>query len=85
MKPKAAPDLILHNGKITTLDPKRPEAKNLAVKGSRIVGVDVAGFGAGHRDQPEQTKDDPAGKRLRAAYDPRDHVGIIHPSDMRHS
>ena len=42
MNPTApAPDLILHNGRITTLDPKRPEAKNLAVKDGRIVGVDA--------------------------------------------
>ena len=33
-------DLILHNGKITTLDPKYPEATNLAIKDGRIVGVD---------------------------------------------
>lgn len=35
-----APDLILHNGRITTLDPKHPEAKNVAVRDGRIVGVD---------------------------------------------
>ena len=35
-------DLILHNGKITTLDPKYPEATNLAIKDGRIVGVDDA-------------------------------------------
>src|SRR5438270_9839473 len=35
-------DLILHNGKITTLDPKYPEAKNVAIKDGRIVGVDDA-------------------------------------------
>src|SRR5258706_1732830 len=34
------PDLILHNGRIATLDPKHPEATNLAVKDGRIVGVD---------------------------------------------
>src|SRR6266849_8374077 len=51
----------------------------------RIVRVNVAGFGAGHRHQPDQTKDGPAGERLRAAYDPRDHAGIIHPSDMPYS
>src|SRR5437867_6651700 len=33
-------DLILHNGRIATLDPKHPEATNLAVKDGRIVGVD---------------------------------------------
>src|SRR5439155_21321702 len=35
-------DLILHNGKITTLDPKHPEATRLAVKDGRIVGIDDA-------------------------------------------
>src|SRR5438270_2725801 len=35
-------DLILHNGKFTTLDPKYPEAKNVAIKDGRIVGVDDA-------------------------------------------
>lgn len=42
MKTKSAPDLILHNGRITTLDPKYPEATNLAIKDGRIVGVDDA-------------------------------------------
>ena len=35
-------DLILHNGRITTLDPKHPDATNLAVKDGSIVGVDDA-------------------------------------------
>ena len=35
-------DLILHNGRITTLDAKNPEATNLAVKNGRIVGVNNA-------------------------------------------
>src|SRR6266550_322367 len=42
MNSKASPELILHNGRITTLDPKHPEATNLAVKDGRIVGVDDA-------------------------------------------
>ncbi|HYU23405.1 MAG TPA: amidohydrolase family protein, partial [Candidatus Dormibacteraeota bacterium] len=42
MKTKSAPDLILHNGRITTLDAKSPEATNLAIKDGRIVGVDDA-------------------------------------------
>lgn len=36
------PDLILHNGRITTLDPKYPEADNLAIKDGRIIAVDDA-------------------------------------------
>lgn len=39
---KKTADLILHNGKITTLDPKYPEAKNVAIKDGRIIGVDDA-------------------------------------------
>jgi hypothetical protein len=35
-------DLILQNGRITTLDSKHPEARNLVIKGGRIVGVDDA-------------------------------------------
>src|SRR5216117_170483 len=42
MKTKKAADLILHNGHITTLDPKCPDAKNVAIKDGRIVGVDDA-------------------------------------------
>ena len=32
MNAKTVPDIILHNGRITTLDPKYPEATNLAIK-----------------------------------------------------
>src|SRR4051812_27659676 len=39
--PKAA-DVILHNAKITTLDPGYPNAENVAIKDGRIVGVDDA-------------------------------------------
>lgn len=42
MKTKTHPDLILHNAKITTLNPDYPEARNLAVKDGRILGVDEA-------------------------------------------
>src|SRR3989475_3977894 len=37
-----APDLILENAKITTLDRAKPEATSLVVKNGRIVGVDDA-------------------------------------------
>ena len=43
MKTSTVPDLFLHNGKITTLDPKHPEASSVAVKDGRIVSVDAAG------------------------------------------
>jgi len=39
---KTSPDMILHHGQITTLDPKHPEAKSLAIKDGRILGVDDA-------------------------------------------
>jgi hypothetical protein len=42
MKSNRAPDLILHNGRITTLDPKHHEARNLAIMAGRVVGVDDA-------------------------------------------
>jgi predicted amidohydrolase YtcJ len=42
MNSSHAADLILHNGRITTLDPRYPEAKNLAIKDGRIIGVDDA-------------------------------------------
>ncbi len=42
------PDLILKNGKITTLDPARPEASQLAIKDGRVLAVDdAANFPAG--------------------------------------
>ena len=42
MNTKKAADLILQNGQITTLDPKYPDAKSVAIKDGRIVGVDDA-------------------------------------------
>jgi predicted amidohydrolase YtcJ len=42
MNTSTVPDLILHNGRITTLDPKYPEATNVAIKDGRIIGVDDA-------------------------------------------
>ena len=36
------PDLILHNGRFTTLDPSYPEATNVAIAKGRIIGVDDA-------------------------------------------
>src|ERR1017187_6150461 len=42
MKNLTQPDLILRNGRITTLDAKHPEATNLVIKDGRIIGVDDA-------------------------------------------
>ncbi len=41
-KNKNYADLILHNGRISTLDSKNPEAKNVAIKDGRIIGIDDA-------------------------------------------
>ncbi len=46
MSANETPDLIVENGRITTLDPSRPEARSLAVKGGRIVGIDDAATAA---------------------------------------
>jgi predicted amidohydrolase YtcJ len=43
MNATEAPDLVVENGRITTLDPSRPEARSLSVRGGRIVGIDDAG------------------------------------------
>lgn len=43
------PDLILTNGRITTLDPAKPEAREVVIKDGRIVGLDNAGdFSTSH-------------------------------------
>jgi len=39
---KKQADLILDNGRITTLDPNNPQATNVAIKNGRIIGVDDA-------------------------------------------
>jgi predicted amidohydrolase YtcJ len=40
MNASTHPDLILQNGRITTLDPTHPEARSIAVRDGRIVSVD---------------------------------------------
>src|SRR5204863_4347767 len=42
MNSKTSPDLILQDGRITTLDRQLPEATNLAVKNGRIIAVNDA-------------------------------------------
>src|SRR6476619_5601130 len=42
MSSNSSPDLILHNGRITTLDPEYPDAANVAIKDGRILAVDEA-------------------------------------------
>src|SRR4051794_39559471 len=54
-------DLILHNGKITTLDPKYPQAHNIAIAGGKIVGVDDA---EGYQRGPATRVIDLKGRRV---------------------
>src|SRR5437879_83554 len=54
------PDLILHNGRITTLDAKHPEATSLAIKDGRVVGVDEPEF----RRRPNTRVIDLNGRRV---------------------
>src|SRR5258705_10600246 len=42
MSENSNPDLILHNGRITTLDRDYPDAANVAIKDGRIIAVDEA-------------------------------------------
>src|SRR3954471_12419963 len=49
MNANDAVDLVLSNGRITTLDPKHPEAHSLSIKDGRIVGVDDGLEAAGPR------------------------------------
>ncbi len=42
MTPNLVPDLILQNGRITTLDAQQPEAREVVIKDGRIIGVDNA-------------------------------------------
>ncbi len=61
MNSNTAPDLILRNGRISTLDPKHPEARDVAIKDGRIVGVDnVDAFERG----PETKTIDLKGRRV---------------------
>jgi len=54
-------DLILHNGRITTLDPSLPEASSIAIKDGRIIGVDNTNkYGRG----PETKVIDLKGRRV---------------------
>lgn len=54
-------DLILYNGRITTLDPGYPAASNLAIRDGRIVAVDDA---EGYESGPETKTIDLRGRRV---------------------
>ena len=64
MKTQSSADLILLNGRISTLDPQHPEATNLVVKDGRIVGVDDQ---AQYQRGPDTTVIDLNGQRTRRA------------------
>ncbi|MDC3959775.1 amidohydrolase [Polyangium jinanense] len=77
-------DLILHNGRITTLDPSHPEAKEVVVAGGRIAGVDNASqFERG----PETKVVDLGGRRvIPGLYDSHLHVirgGLNYNMELR--
>src|SRR6267154_2011990 len=61
MKTTQHADLILHNGHITTLDPKYPEAGSLAIKDGRILAVDDA---EEYQKKPETKVIDLNGRRV---------------------
>src|SRR5712675_2092911 len=61
MNAKTVPDIILHNGHITTLDPKYPEAGSLAIKDGRILAVDDA---EEYQKKPETKVIDLNGRRV---------------------
>lgn len=42
MMPISYPELILHNGRITTLDPMLPEASSVVIKDNKFIGIDDA-------------------------------------------
>jgi len=61
MNSKTAPDLILHNGRITTLDSQYPAARNVAIKDGRVVGLDDA---EGYEHGPNTKIIDLQGRRV---------------------
>ena len=70
MKPIA--DLILENGRITTLDPRHPEAKEVVIVGDKFAGVDNA---AEFERGPQTKVIDLKGRRvIPGLYDSHLHV-----------
>jgi predicted amidohydrolase YtcJ len=67
-------DLILYNGRITTMDPAYPEARNLAIGGGRILAVDE-GEEYGDLSTPDTKRIDLQGRRVvPGLYDSHLHV-----------
>ena len=54
-------DIILHNGRITTLDPRFPEVSSIAIKDGRIVAIEGA---EGYEKGPETKVIDLKGRRV---------------------
>jgi len=72
MNTEDAADLILFNGRITTLDPAYPEAHNMAIRDGRIIGVDDA---EEYTQGPKTTVIDLQGRRvIPGLYDSHIHV-----------
>jgi predicted amidohydrolase YtcJ len=70
-------DLILHGGKLTTLDPANPEATAIAVKGDRILTVGSDEQALMHFLGPRTTVIDLGGRRAVPGLNerPRRHGG----------
>jgi len=77
-------DLILHNGRITTLDPKCPEAKEVVIVDGHIAGVDNA---ADFQRGPDTKVIDLKGRRvIPGLYDSHLHVirgGLNYNMELR--
>jgi predicted amidohydrolase YtcJ len=81
---KPIPDLILKNGRVTTLDRARPDAEEIVIAGGRIIGIDNAqDFQAG----PQTKTVDLGGRRvIPGLYDSHLHVirgGLNYNMELR--
>lgn len=79
-------DLILYNGRITTLDPDYPEASNMAIGGGRILGLDE-GEEYEEISTPQTRRIDLKGRRVvPGLYDSHLHVirgGLNYNMELR--
>lgn len=74
LDPSIKADLILYNGRISTLDPAYPEASNIAIGGGRILAVDDAEE-YGDLSTPQTKRIDLQGRRVvPGLYDSHLHV-----------
>ena len=70
----AEPDLILHNGRVLTLDPARPEAEAFAVRGGRIVSVGASAGILRGRGRQTRIVDAGGGTVTPGIYDAHPHM-----------